>query len=201
MPSRLFALSLIVGLVTAGGALAQQKTVRISGTVENFDGRVLEIKSPAVGEVKVDLPNDVKVFGVSKAALADVKPGAFIGVGGMPQADGSQRAIQVTVFTESQRGLGEGFRPWSQRPHGTMTNATVAETVKSVEGQRLTVKYRGGEKTIVVPPDTTILAYSVGDKRELKPGAHVVIVRAQRQADGVLRASRVNVGRGGVEPK
>lgn len=201
MPSRLFALSLIIALATAGGALAQQKAVRISGTVESFDGHVLAIKSPALGEVKVDLSNDVKVFGVSKATLADVKPGAFIGVGGMPQADGSQRAIQVTVFAESQRGLGEGFRPWSRRPHGTMTNATVAETVKSVEGERLTLKYRGGQKTIVVPPGTIILAYSVGDKRELKPGAHVAIVRAQRQAKGSFHASRVNVGRGGVEPK
>jgi hypothetical protein len=201
MHSRIFALFLIVGLVGAGGALAQQKTVRISGTVESFDGHVLAIKSPALGEMKVNLPDDVKVFGVSKATLADVKPGAFIGVGGMPQADGSQRAIQVTVFAESQRGLGEGFRPWSQRPHGTMTNATVAETVKSVEGQRLTLKYRGGEKTILVPPGTTILAYSVGDKRELKPGAHVAIVRAQKQANGSLSAGRVNVGRGSVQPR
>lgn len=119
----------------------------------------------------------------------------------MPQADGSQRAIQVTVFAESQRGLGEGFRPWSRRPHGTMTNATVAQTVKSVDGQRLTLKYRGGEKTIVVPPGAVILAYSVSDKNELKPGAYVAIVRAQKNPDGSLYASRVNVGRGGVEPK
>ncbi|HEU5016873.1 MAG TPA: hypothetical protein VFT69_02755 [Pseudolabrys sp.] len=201
MQGRVFAASLLIVLVAAGGALAQQKGVRVSGTVESFDGHVLAIKSSALGEVKIELPEDVKVFGVSKATLADVKPGAFIGVGGLPQADGIQRAIQVTVFAESQRGLGEGFRPWSQRPHGTMTNATVAETVKSIQGERLTVKYRGGEKTILVPPGTIILAYSVGDKRELKPGAHVAIVRAQKQADGSLRASRVNVGRGGVEPK
>jgi hypothetical protein len=191
----------LVLLLATGSAWAQQKPVRISGTVESFDGHVLTIKSPAKGEVKVNLTGDVKVFGVSKAKLADVRPGAFIGVGAMPQADGTQRAIQVTVFAESQRGLGEGFRPWSRQPHGTMTNATVAETVKSVDGERLTVKYRGGEKTIVVPPDAVILAYSVGDKSELKPGAHVAVPRAQKQPDGSLQANRVNVGRGGVAPK
>jgi len=200
MIGRTVAASLVLLLAT-GSAWAQQKSVRISGTVESFDGHVLAIKSPALGEVKVNLTDNVQVFEVSKATLADVKPGAFVGVGAMPQADGSQRAVQVTVFAEIQRGRGEGFRPWSRQPHGTMTNATVAETVKSVDGERLTVKYRGGEKTIVVPPEAVILAYSVGEKSELKPGAHVAITRAQKQPDGSLQASRVNVGRGGVSPK
>ena len=141
------------------------------------------------------------MFGVSKATLADVKPGAFIGVGAMPQADGRQRAVQVTVFSESLRGLGEGFRPWSAQPNGTMTNATVAETVAGVDGQVVTVKYKGGEKKIVVPPDAVILAYSVGDRSELKPGAHVSLIRAVKQPDGSLAADRVNVGRGDVVPK
>lgn len=200
MIGRIVAVSLVFALA-AGGAWAQQKSTRLSGTIESFDGHVLTVRSPALGEVKVNLASDLTVFGVSKATLAEVKPGAFIGVGAMPQADGTQRAIQVTVFAEVQRGLGEGFRPWARQPQGTMTNATVAETVKSVDGERLTVKYQGGEKTIVVPPDAVILAYSIGDKSELKPGAHVAIARAKKQPDGSLQANRVNVGRGGVVPK
>jgi len=141
------------------------------------------------------------VFGVSEATLADVKPGTYVGVGAMPQPDGSQRAIQVTVFAETQRGLGEGFRPWDARPNSTMTNGTVGETVATVDGQVLTVKYKDGEKTIVVPPDAKILAYSVGDKSEFKPGAHVAVLRAIKKADGSLSADRVNVGRGGVVPQ
>jgi hypothetical protein len=198
---RIAAASLVVALAAGGAWAAPPKSLRVSGTVESFDGQVLAVKSPKLGELKVVLPGDVKVFGVSRATLAQVKPGAFIGVGAMPQGDGSQRAIQVTVFAEVQRGLGEGFRPWARQPHGTMTNATVAETIKSVNGATLTVKYRGGEKKIVVPPEAVILAYSVGDKSELKPGAHVAIVRAQKQPDGSLQASRVNVGRGDVVPQ
>ena len=187
--------------LAANAAAAQRQSLRVSGTVESFDGHVLAIKSDKLGAVKVVLTADTRVFGVSKATLADVKPGAFIGVGAMPQPDGSQRAIQVTVFAEVQRGLGEGFRPWDRQPNSTMTNATVAETVKGVDGQVLTVKYKGGEKKIVVPPEAVILAYSPGDKSELKPGAHIAIVRALKKPDGSLQANRVNVGRGGVVPR
>jgi len=191
-----------VCLASAAGAFAQQPpAVRVAGTVESFDGHVLAIKSDKLGEVKVNLVGDVVVFGVSKAAIADVKTGAYIGVGAVPQADGSQRAIQVTVFAEVQRGVGEGHRPWDARPNSTMTNGAVDKTVQSVDGQVLAVKYKGGEQKIVVPPDAKILAYSVGDTSDLKPGAHVAVLRAVKKPDGSLEGSRVNVGRGDVVPQ
>ena len=104
----------------------------------------------------------------------------------MPQPDGTQKAIQVMIFAESQRGTGEGFRPWD-RPGSTMTNGTVDTTVAGVDGQMLTVKYKDGEQKIVIGPDATIRAYVAGDKSELKPGAHIAIVRADKSADGTLR--------------
>ena len=112
----------------------------------------------------------------------------------------SQRAIQVTVFADVQRGLGEGHRPWN-RPNSTMTNATVDSTVAGVDGQVVMVKYKDGEKKIIVPPDTAILAYVVGDKSELKPGADIAIINATKNPDGTLAAARVNIGRGGVVPQ
>lgn len=175
--------------------------MRVAGTVENFDGQVLAVKSSKLGEVKINLTADVTVFGVAKATLADVKSGSYVGVGAMPQPDGSQRAIQVTVLAESQRGLSEGHRPWDARPNSTMTNGTVDQTVAGVDGQVLTVKYKDGEKKIIVPPDTVIQAYVVSDKSELKPGAHIAIVRAVQKSDGSLEANRVNVGRGDVVPQ
>jgi hypothetical protein len=153
------------------------------------------------GTFEVDLTNNVAVFGVSKATMADIKPGAFIGVGALPQPDGSQRAVQVTVFAESQRGQGEGHRPWDARPNSTMTNGTVDTTVSAVDGHVVMVKYKDGEKKIVVPDDATILAYSAGDIGELKPNAHVAILRAKRKLNGSLEADRVNVGRSGVIPR
>ena len=194
------ALACVVLALGARSALSQQ-SMRVAGTVESFDGHVLAIKSEKLGELEVRLADKTAVFGVSKATLADIKPGAYVGVGAMPQSDGSQRAIQVTVFAPVQRGVGEGFRPWSARPNSTMTNGAVDQTVAGVDGQMLTVKYKGGEQKIVVPPEAVILAYAVGDKSELKPGAHVAILRAQKQADGSLTADRVNVGRGDVVPK
>jgi hypothetical protein len=188
-------------LALAGGSAWAQQSLRVAGTVASFDGRVLVINSAKLGEVKINLTDNVAVFGVSKATLADIKPGAFIGVGATPQSDGSQRAIQVTVFAQVQRGQGEGHRPWDARPNSTMTNATVEQTVAGVDGQLVMVKYKDGEKKIVVPPDAVILAYAVGDKNEIKPGAHVAIVRAMKKSDDSLEANRVNVGRGGVVPQ
>jgi hypothetical protein len=183
-------------------ALAQSvQTRRISGTVEKADGGMLVVKPQSGDAVTIHLAEQVSVYGVSMGAMADLKPNAFIGVGAMPQADGSQRAMQITVFAESQRGLGEGFRPWDRAPNSTMTNGTVDTRVGAVDGPTLTVKYRGGEQKIVVPPDAVILAYSIGDKSELKPGAHIAIIGARPRADGTLDASRVNVGRGDVVPR
>lgn len=176
-------------------------SMRVTGTIEAADANSITVRAfEGGGTNKITLTPNAKVFDVSTTTLAEVKPGSFIGVGATPNPDGSQRAIRVTVFAESQRGLGEGFRPWDRAPHGTMTNATVAETVKGVDGQVLTVKYKGGDKRIVVPPDARILAYSIGDRSELKVGAHVAILRAKRKLDGSWEADRVNVGRGGVIP-
>jgi hypothetical protein len=106
----------------------------------------------------------------------------------------------VMIFAESQRGTGEGHRPWVQ-PGSTMTNATIDTTVGSVDGQVLTVKYKDGEKKIIVPPDLPIQQYVVGERAELKPGAAILIVAASKKPDGSLEANRVNVGRGGVVPQ
>ena len=190
-----------LALAVAGAWAQQPQTVRVAGAVESFDGQVLAIKSAKLGDVKINLTGDAAVFGVSNATIADVKPGAFIGVGALPQPDGSQRAIQVTVFAEVQRGQGEGHRPWDARPKSTMTNGAVEQSVASVDGQVVMIKYKDGEQKIVIPPDAAILAYAVGDKSELKPGAHVAIIRALKKPDGSLEANRVNVGRGEVVPQ
>jgi hypothetical protein len=185
-------------LIAAAPAFAQQpQTTRLRGTIEKVDGATLTVKSEA-GEVKVAVADNAQVYGVTKATLADVKANSFIGVGAMPQADGSQKAIQVMIFAETQRGLGEGFRPWD-RPGSTMTNGTVDTTVKGVEGQKLTLKYKDGEKKIVVTPDTTIRAYVTGDKSELKTGAQIATF-AVKKPDGSFDTNRINVGRDGIAP-
>jgi hypothetical protein len=192
----------IIVVAAASGAFAQQPAaVRDVGAVESFDGNVLSVKAEKLGEVKINLTADATVFGVTEATVADIKPGAYIGVGATPQPDGSLRAVQVTVLAESQRGLSEGHRPWDARPNSTMTNGTVDQTVASVDGRVVIVKYKDGEKKIIVPPDARILAYQAGDKSELKPGAHIAIVRAIKKPDGSLETNRVNVGRGEVVPQ
>jgi hypothetical protein len=182
--------------VTAASA-QQPPAVPVIGQIQGVDGSLLVVKTQA-GEQKVALANNVVVWGLEKASVSDVAKGAFIGVGATPQADGSQKAIRVIIFAEPMRGTGEGHRPWT-RPNTTMTNATVDTTVSSVDGQNIMVKYKDGEKKIVIGPDAVIRKYVAGDKSELKPGAHVGI-NATKQPDGALQTARVNVGRGDVIP-
>jgi len=180
-------------------ALAQQP-LRVRGTIESVNGSTLLVKQGQRPDVMVKLTDDAKVFAVVPATLSDVKLGAFIAVAAMPQPDGSQTAIQVVIFMESQRGRGEGNRPWD-RPGATMTNGTVDATVAGVEGQVLTVKYKGGEQKIIIGANTLIRTYVPGNRSDLKPGAHVYIFGPERLPDGTLQTARINVGRDGVVPQ
>src|SRR5215831_8403925 len=197
-PQTLIAAAVVVTAFAWSSAVAQQQTQRVVGKIEGIDGPTLVVNT-GQGEVKVNVAANAAVFGVVNATIADVKPGNFIGVGATPQADGSQKAIRVMIFAESQRGTGEGHRPWN-RPNTTMTNATVDTTVASVDGQVVTVKYKDGEKKIIIRPDAVIRAYVVGSRDELKPGANINIIAATKKPDGTFEAARVNVGRDGIVP-
>ena len=188
-----------LAVAVAGVALAQQPPVRIRGEIEKVDGNTLTVKARDGAVLTVNVPDNVRVMNFVKASLADIKPNSYIGVTAMPQPDGSQKAIAIHIFLEAQRGTGEGHRPWD-RPGTTMTNATVDTTVSGVDGQVITVKYKDGEKKVIVPPTATIVAYAPGDKSELKPGAQVIIFGATKQADGSLTTPAISVGRDGVTP-
>ena len=186
-------------MLTATSVCAQQPQ-DIRGTIDKIDGAVVSIKQANGADVNVRLLDNAKVFGVQAATIADVKPNDFIGVGAMPQPDGSQKAIQVTIFAESQRGTGEGSRPWD-RPGSTMTNGAAENIVASVNGQVvMVIKYKGGEQKIVIGSNATIRKYVPGTKDELKPGAHVSVLRPEKASDGSLQTTRINVGIGNMVP-
>ena len=189
-------------LLASSASFAQQQspTVRVRGTVENADGPMLTVKSRG-GQTryKLKMVDDVAVRGVVKASLSDIKQGSFIGVTGMPQADGSQKAMEIHIFPEALRGTGEGHRPWDLAPNSTMSNATVAQMVKGVQGHEISLKYKDGEKKIVVAQNTAIVAYVPADKGELRPGAKIVAA-ASKKEDGTLEAATIAVGRDGITP-
>ena len=177
-----------------------QDTVRVRGSIERVEGPVYVIKSRDGAELKVTLTDNALVVAIAKASLADIKPGQFVGSTGMPQPDGSQKAIEVHIFPEAMRGTGEGHYPWDLQADSTMTNANIEESVAGVDGQTLTLKYKGGEKKIIVTPQTAIVTYNPGDKSELKPGAKIFIGAAKKQPDGTLQTPRINYGKDGLTP-
>jgi hypothetical protein len=189
-----------IALVAVASIASAQDTTRLRGTVDRMEGPLYVLKLRDGTEAKVSLTDNALAAAVVKASLSDIKQGSFVGSTGMPQADGSQKAIEVHIFPESMRGTGEGHYAWDLRPQSTMTNASVEQTVTQVDGKTLTLKYKGGEKKILVTPDTTIVAYVLGDKSELTSGTKVFIAAAKKQADGTFQAPRINYGRNGLTP-
>jgi hypothetical protein len=198
----IFGAAAVALLCASSASFAQQSPpVRVRGTVEAVDGGLLTVKSrDGQTTYKVKMTDNTAVRGVVKAPLSDIKESSFIGVTGMPQADGSQKAVEIHIFPEALRGTGEGFRPWDLAPNSTMTNATVAQMVKGVSGDEITLKYKEGEKKIVVAPDTVIVTYVPGDKSDLKPGAKIFIAGAAKKDDGTLETTSISVGRDGLTP-
>ena len=167
-------------LAAAPIATAQDAPVRVRGTIDRLEGDIYVVKARSGGELKVRLPDNVMVVALTKATLADIKQGSYVGVSGMPQPDGSQKALEVHIFPDAMRGTGEGHRPWDLQASSTMTNGAVEQSSASANGQMLTLKFKDGEKKIVVPADCPIVSYLPGDKSELKPGAAIFIAAATK---------------------
>ncbi len=187
-------------LAAFASAAVAQDTVRVRGTIDRVEGPIYVVKARDGTEMKVALAENGLVVALVKASLADIKQGSFVGATGMPQPDGSQKAIEVHIFPEAMRGTGEGHYPWDLRADSTMTNANVEQSATSVDGQTLTLKYKDGEKKVIVTPQTVIVTYNPSDKSELKPGAKIFIGAAKKQADGTLVARRINYGKDGLTP-
>jgi hypothetical protein len=173
---------------------------RVRGTIVQVEGSTLTVKATNGTLLNVRLNNNAKVVAIVAASLTDIKPGSFVGTTAVPQPGGTLRATEVHIFPESMRGTGEGHRAWDLGPTSTMTNGTVALAVEKIEGHTLTIKYKEGEKTVVVTPDTAIVSYVLADRSELKANAKVFIGAATQNADGSLETDRVNVGRDGLTP-
>src|SRR5260221_7855456 len=186
-----------IGLALPASA---QEIVRIRGTVEKIDGPLYVIKSRDGTELKLTLTDNPLFVAISPSTMADIKPGMFVGSAGMMQADGTQKAIEVHIFPESMRGTGEGHYDWDLKPQSKMTNANVEQTVAGVDGQLLSVKYKDGEKKLLVSPETVVVTYVPGNKDDLKPGTKIFVAAAKKQPDGTLQTPRITYGRNGAGP-
>ncbi|RXT53583.1 hypothetical protein [Bradyrhizobium betae] len=182
-------------------AVAQKAPVptRVRGTIESVNGDTMQVKSRSGEDVKLHIAPDVKVSGITKISLADIKVGSFVGATTVPGPDGDDNAVEVHVFPENMRGTGEGSRPYDLKPNSSMTNATVSESVVGNDGHTLLVKYKDGEKKVFVPDDTPVVTFVPGEKSDLKAGAKVIAFMKQLP-DGSFETNRVSVGRDGLTP-
>jgi hypothetical protein len=184
-----------VALIFTTAAFAQQPG-RIRGQIEKVDGPMLVLKTRDGAMLDVKLADDARVSALEKASLSDIKNDTFIGIAGIPQPDGSIEAFSIHILLPAQRGVvPDRHGPWDARPNSTMTNAYVENMVSSKDGETLTVKYKDGEKKIIVTPQTVIAAAAPAKKEELKPGAQIIIFVWDKQPDGSVLAKVLYVGR------
>ena len=200
--SRTIRMALAGAILAAWCTAATAQTVRLRGAIEKADGNVLTLRSSDGAELKLTLTENAMIVAVVKASMADIKEGTYLGSAAMPQPDGSQKALEVHIFPEPMRGTGEGHRPYAPVPESTMTNgAASGPIVAGVDGSTIVVRFKDGEKRIVVPPNVPIVRYEIGSAADLKVGAAFTITAATKTPDGTLEAARINVGRDGVVPQ
>jgi hypothetical protein len=198
--NRAFVAFLVSALSTIAVAQAPaNQPVRVRGTVEKIDGQMVTVKAFNGQTMNVKLADNYVVMGINKASIDDIASGKYIGTTTFGERQGNLVALEVHIFPENMRGTGEGHRDWDLRPHSKMTNASVADVKSMGKDRVMTVQYMGGEKKILVTPQTAVVSYAPTDKSELKPGAPVFLI-GQPQADGTLAAARVNVGLNGQRP-
>jgi hypothetical protein len=195
----LIAAAMVAASVLCAAAQQPPTPTRVRGTIEGVDGDVLSVRSRSGEQVKLHMTSDVRVVGITRISLADIKLGSFIGTTTVPGPDGQQNAVEVHVFPENMRGTGEGARPYDLKPNSTMTNATVAETVAGNDGQTLMIKYKDGEKKVTVGPDTPVVTYVPADRGDLKTDAKIIAFIKQLP-DGSFETNRISVGRDGLTP-
>jgi hypothetical protein len=201
----------------AAAGVVQSAEQKVAGDVVKADASSIQVKSTRGQTVDIRLPDNVRLSGRSPSDADKITQGAFVGTTAVAQADGTLLAREVHIFPESMRGTGEGHRPWESEPGSTMTNATVSSidaaaaqkstmtnaTVSKVAGaqggQKITLTYKGGEKTVVVPSGIPVVMVEPADRSELVPGTHVIVYAAS-QPDGTLAAQRVSIGKNGFVP-
>ena len=188
------ALTLTVAATTARA----DDIVRYRGTLEKVDGSTLTIKPRTGDSITVQFSNDTKILAATTGQLADIKSESYIGTAAIPQPDGTQKALQVTVFASSLRGTADGHYPWDLGSNSTMTNGAIG-SLSGTEGRTMLVKYQGGEKKVVVPEDVPVTLVDPGEKSIVVPGAKVVAF-TKAGADGKLNAAVLIVGRNGTVP-
>lgn len=190
-----------VAQVLAQGMMQQTQAapppVRVRATITSIDGGVLSVKARDGAEMKLKLADNARLSEVVKSSQADVKPGAYVAVTGVPQPDGSQKALAVFIYPEAQRGVAEGHRPWDLVPNSTMTNATVDTQIAGKDGETLTVKYKGGEQKVLVTPATEITVANNKSAADLKPGQKILAF-ATKNSDGDLETRNIAFGDYGV---
>jgi hypothetical protein len=197
MTSRILTAAAVATAFAVTTVAAQAQNVRVRGTIEKLDGNTLMVKSRDGADLKLALKPEVRIGGVVKASLADVKADSNVAITSRPRADGTLEAVELRIAPAGQP-FNSFHGDWDLMPNSFMTNGALQTSVAGVDGQVLTVKYKVAnkpdeEKKIVVTPKTIIATTVPGTKADLAPGKKVFVANAPKLPDGSLDVAAIQV--------
>jgi hypothetical protein len=192
---------ILLGALLSGMAGAQTPpSLRVRGAVTGFDGHVLQVFTRDNTALKIDITDQTRINELYAQKFSDIKQDSFVGITAIRHGPRTPlQAREVHIFTEAQRGTGEGHYDWDLEPGSSMTNANVNAIVDTNDGKLLTLSYRGGSQKIIVTKDIPIVAFKPADKSLLIKGAQIFCVTEPRP-DGSLSARYISVGSNGLKP-
>ena len=195
--SPVFVVAMLAATFALSSVSAQAQNVRVRGTIEKLDGNVLIVKSRDGAELKLELKSNVRIGGVVKASLGDVKPDSNVAITSRPRADGTLEAFELRIAPTGQP-FNSFHSEWDLMPNSFMTNGSLQTSIAGVDGQTLTVKYKivgkpDEEKKLIVTPKTIIATTVPGTKADLKPGLKVFVAGAPKLPDGSLDVAAIQV--------
>lgn len=193
---------MLLALLVASCAAAQAEDgppVRLRGAIESYSPPMIVFKERGGATLNLLLPEDTGIVEVIPSDVAAIQPGSYVGTATIPRPDGKLQSLEVVVFPEAARGSSEGHYPWDLKPDTSMTNATVADLSRVTDGRMLTLRYKGGEKTVIVPPGVPVVTLRPGTRALIVAGAKAFVVAdVDDQGRHVVR--RLLIGRNGLQP-
>lgn len=198
LTAKLLSLVASAALLAAPALALAQAPLRIRGEITALDATAMTVRHQSGETVVLAIKPEATVGAVKNVALADIKPGSYIGTATKTTPDGTLVAVEVLVFPEAARGNGEGHYAWDLMPGAMMTNANVETVMSGVNGRTMKLTYKGGSKDVLVPANVPVVTPAPATRADLQVGKKVFVF-AEGEAPN-LRAARIVVEKDGVAP-
>jgi hypothetical protein len=180
---------MVWGLPLTAGAAPAGGPGQIEGFVSTSDATSITVALRNNDKVRVTATADTRIILRATVQLTDIKPNDFVAVTSRREPDGTLTAVSINNLPPEYKGRMREAQ-FVMDSGNMMTNATVFQNVRKIEGRTLYLRMPDGPSVINVPAMTDVFRLTVVKLTDLKPGMRVV-VRGAGNPDGSLVAATI----------